>query len=75
MNGYGILTESEVKYEGEWKQNLKEGLGFEVFNSNESYIGFFHKGKRNKYGQFIFGDNSIYIGEWYLSKFDGMVRL
>lgn len=73
LNGYGSSTDSEMEYEGEWKQNLKNGIGIEKFVNNDNYLGVFQDGKRSGVGQFISGSRSVYIGEWESSKFSGTV--
>ena len=44
--GYYINNENKFKYEGEWKNLLKNGIGIEICKNN-IYQGEFLNGKRN----------------------------
>ena len=40
-----MLYKGNWVYEGEWKNDYKEGKGFESFTNGNVYIGEFHKGR------------------------------
>lgn len=75
LNGYGLFADPKLKYEGEWKDNKKNGVGVEVFESRESYSGFFINGEMSLLGTFNSNDQYIYYGEWESNKFHGLVSL
>ena len=64
-NGYGILINNEIlmKYEGDWKNSLKDGIGIETYKNN-FYQGEFVNGKRNGLGQYFWEKDVFYSGEW-----------
>lgn len=64
-SGYGryINYETNLKYEGEWKNSLKDGIGIEEYNNN-LYQGNFLKGKRNGIGKYFWEKDIYYHGEW-----------
>ena len=63
--GYGIYInyQTGVKYEGEWKNSMKNGIGIEIYNTN-FYQGSFVNGKRNGIGEYFWENNIFYFGEW-----------
>ena len=64
-NGYGHLInyETNLKYEGEWKNSLKDGIGIETYQKNY-YQGDFKNGKRNGIGEYFWEKDVFYSGEW-----------
>ena len=64
-NGYGIFINNEIlmKYEGDWKNSLKDGIGIETYKNN-FYQGEFVNGKRNGLGQYFWEKDVFYSGEW-----------
>jgi hypothetical protein len=65
-NGFGIeLNQSNIViYQGEFKSELKSGIGYEIENGNISYQGEFSNGKRNGYGTIKYAELAFYFGEW-----------
>jgi len=64
-NGYGIFdnSEDEIKYEGQWKNNFKEGQGKELNNKiGSTFIGEFKNDKKNGAGRYIFKNGDEYEG-------------
>ena len=55
----------EAKYEGEWKNNKKEGLGIFRSMSGCKYEGEWKEDQRDGKGTFIFSDNSSITGNWF----------
>ena len=64
-NGYGRFINNEIsmKYEGEWKNSLKDGIGIESYKQN-FYQGDFVNGKRNGVGEYFWEKDVFYSGEW-----------
>ena len=64
-SGYGrfINFETNMIYEGEWKNSLKNGIGIEKYRNN-LYKGNFVNGKRNGIGEYFWEKDIYYIGEW-----------
>jgi len=64
-SGYGLYInkETEIKYEGEWKNSLKNGIGIEKYKNNV-YKGNFVNGRRNGIGEYFWDKDVYYIGEW-----------
>ena len=52
-------------YEGEWKNDLREGRGYEKYGNGNIYVGMFSKGKANGKGVYTWKHSGeIYDGEW-----------
>ena len=64
-SGYGCFLNNEIlmKYEGEWKNSLKDGIGIESYKKNY-YQGEFVNGKRNGLGEYYWEKDIFYSGEW-----------
>ena len=45
-----MLYNSGRKYEGEWKDDLRDGRGFERHTNQNTYIGDFKDGKAHGHG-------------------------
>ena len=52
-------------YEGEWKDDLREGIGFEKFENGNIYKGDFAFGKAQGRGIFVWRNGEVYEGEFY----------
>ena len=52
------------KYEGEWKNNLKNGKGVLYFLNGDVFIGHFLYDKYNYFGIFSWKDGNKYAGNW-----------
>ena len=65
VRGYGCFLNNEIlmKYEGEWKNSLKDGIGIESYKKNY-YQGEFVNGKRNGIGEYYWEKDVFYSGEW-----------
>ena len=53
------------KYEGEWKENNKHGIGKMTFGNEGEYFGRFENGKRHGEGVFKYKKTkNVYSGSW-----------
>ena len=58
-------AEQGTKYEGEWKNNLKEGIGKMTFGTEGEYTGHFVAGQRNGEGVYKYlKTKDLYSGSW-----------
>lgn len=64
INGYTEIKNQNDLYlfEGEYKNNIPEGLGIEIFSNKEKYTGSFTKGLKNGIGTLNYPDGSVYTG-------------
>ena len=66
-DGKGTMTYAEqgTKYEGEWKNNLKEGISKMTFGTEGEYTGHFVAGQRNGEGVYKYlKTKDLYSGSW-----------
>ncbi|GAB68571.1 hypothetical protein PCYB_134450 [Plasmodium cynomolgi strain B] len=81
-DGYGILITlrrntfgQEVivnKFIGNWKNNKKCGLGFNLYLNRNVYYGYYENNERNGWGHFEWRDNeSSYEGNWVNNDMNG----
>ena len=60
------------KYEGDWINNLKDGIGKMTYTVEGEYFGRFENGKRHGEGVFTYKKNKdIYSGQWKFGKKHG----
>ena len=74
--GYGIFSKSQIVYLGDFKENLNNGIGKEIYLGSDKSNFYFFKGKYingNKiYGILYWKDKSYYKGNFnYNDKFNG----
>ena len=63
--GYGILKEQNGDYYvGEWKLDMRMGLGIGCGSSREKYAGQWRYNKQEGIGVKLLQDGSIYSGQW-----------
>ncbi|MEM9985571.1 MAG: hypothetical protein AAF804_10805 [Bacteroidota bacterium] len=63
--GWGIgITESGIRYEGEWQRNRKHGEGVLHWPDKEYYKGQFVQGQRQGQGNYYWPDGEMFSGEW-----------
>ena len=76
---------SHDEYEGEYKNDLKHGIGKMIYkpktelkeggevkeDRKESYYGYWEEGRRNGEGVYTYEDGDIYSGNWKNNKRDG----
>lgn len=72
---YDWATKEEIpadKYEGQFLNNLKHGIGKMVYASkNETYFGEFKNDKRQGEGMYTYANKDVYSGKWASGKKDG----
>ena len=56
----------KCSYEGEFKNDLKEGLGMYIWASGNYYKGYYKGDLRDGYGEMYWADHSHYKGNWHL---------
>ena len=74
--GYGIFSKSQIVYLGDFKENLNNGIGKEIYLGSDNSNFYYFKGKYingNKiYGILYWKDKSYYKGNFnYNDKFNG----
>ena len=73
---FGMFENDTFKYEGEWKNGLRDGIGlFAYSDGKSSYKGQWLAGNAAGYGVFTYADGSIYVGGWKQNKRHGKGRL
>lgn len=70
-NGAGAFNESNGAYEGEWKDNNKEGLGKKAFTDKSIYMGAWKNNMKEGHGVYTWQDNTKYVGYWKEDKYHG----
>ena len=53
-----------LTYEGEYKNDLKNGKGIFTWSSGSKYIGEFKDDERDGEGKMVWSDGTMYEGEW-----------
>jgi len=61
-----------ARYEGQWKDDLQDGQGYEIRPEGGSYRGIYSKGKKHGKGKYVYADGSKYDGEWVDNQIDGL---
>lgn len=70
--GIGIIKyQSGRIYEGNWKNDFRDGKGFEKFPNGSTYDGAYLEGKPHGLGKYTWISGEYYIGEWNSGKKDG----
>jgi len=69
--GCGIFQEANGTYEGEWKENNKEGLGKKAFTDKSIYMGNWKNNMKEGQGVYMWQDNTKYVGQWKEDKYHG----
>jgi hypothetical protein len=54
-----------TRYEGEWQDNHKEGLGIEHYKDKSKFVGIFKMDEKSK-GKLTQADGTSFEGTWYL---------
>lgn len=69
---YGPEEEGEKdKYVGGWANNMKNGIGTQIYTGKGRYQGYWKDGQRHGEGVFIYENKDIYSGQWKNGKKDG----
>ena len=66
ISGFGYFENCKngTKYEGEWKNSLRNGFGIENYDDGSFYKGHFMNGTKFGIGVYKWIDKSSYEGEW-----------
>ena len=59
-NGIYRYFKSGHKYEGEWKDNVKQGIGKMTYNGVGAYHGYWENGRRHGEGVFTYKNGDVY---------------
>ncbi len=59
------------KYDGEWINNLKHGIGRKTYDKLGEYNGYWENGKRHGEGVFHYKNGDIYSGWWKFGEKEG----
>ncbi len=59
------------KYDGEWRQNRKHGIGKMVYNGKGEYQGYWENGRRHGEGVFTYPNGDVYSGWWRFGEKEG----
>jgi len=70
-SGAGFFSETNGNYEGEWKENNKEGCGKKSFTDKSVYMGSWKNNMKEGHGVYTWQDNTKYIGYWKEDKYHG----
>jgi hypothetical protein len=63
-HGHGVLTSADDKYDGEYKDDKKNGLGVYTWADGDKYDGEYKDDKKNSHGVLTWADGDKYDGEW-----------
>jgi len=75
-NGTGVCQKSnfgpvEIRYEGEWKENKKSGVGRIWWSNGDRYLGDWVNDSKEGYGFMIWENGDSYEGGWKADLRDG----
>jgi hypothetical protein len=72
-HGHGIEVNKAgtYRYEGQWKDNFKNGIGKELLPDKSRYEGTYINGKKSGKGKLYLSNGSIYEGELQNDKLEG----
>ena len=62
---------SKEKYEGEWIDNQKSGIGTMYYEDGGKYKGFWENGRRHGEGVFNYANGDVYSGWWRFGEKEG----
>ena len=63
--GFGYYKSPKgTTFEGNWKNNILNGVGIEIWKDGSFYQGDFKNNKKNGIGLYRWSDGTIYHGEW-----------
>jgi hypothetical protein len=60
-----------ASFEGDWREDLQEGYGVELWVDGSEFRGFYQNGKKQGFGCYSWADGSRYIGNWLDNKICG----
>lgn len=59
-----VKFKNGVIYDGEWKGNVREGFGVQIWPDGAKYEGQWFNNKAEGKGKFTHVDGDIYDGDW-----------
>ena len=63
--GYGVfVADNGNRYEGEWKNDKRDGHGKAKYTTGDVYIGSWKKCKRHGHGTMYIENGDVYEGSW-----------
>lgn len=63
-NDFSTVGNGWVKYDGQFVEGLKDGLGSLYFSNNDLYIGKFKRNKAEGRGAYTKADSFVVVGRW-----------
>lgn len=63
-----VIFEGNVEYKGEFKNDLKHGMGVQKWVDGSRYEGQWYEGKANGLGKFYYANGDFYEGEFMNDK-------
>ena len=63
-NGIYRYHKSGHKYDGEWRENVKQGIGKMTYRGVGVYHGYWENGRRHGEGVFTYNNGDTYSGWW-----------
>lgn len=66
-----ITLPTGAVYEGEWKNEMRDGYGKQEWPDGSRYEGYWLNDKANGIGKLLHADGDIYEGEWRDDKANG----
>lgn len=73
--GFGILREPDGYYAGDWKFDMRMGMGIGLNQALERYAGQWKYNKREGFGIELLDDGKSYSGQWKNDKWNGIGTL
>jgi len=71
-HGYGVMKyQGRGRYEGDFSNGLRDGLGKYTFSNGWEYIGEFRDDKKHGRGRFVTANDSYYVGEFVKGRREG----
>lgn len=74
LEGFGLFKSPLFLYEGDWRENKPNGIGYIVYADSTFYTGIWIEGKKAGYGDIVYSNNDSYFGEWKEDEPDGIGR-
>ena len=69
--GFFYYTEEGKSYNGEWKNDMREGRGIETWEDGDKFEGYFINGQREGRGIYYFHDGDRFEGQYRNGKREG----
>lgn len=64
-DGNGVLVQAGDRYEGEWKNDLRDGYGTQVYCFGDTYVGYWKEDKHHGEGTLTQKDGTVYEGKLF----------